>query len=47
MAGSRLKIRALNPAPAPVVVGVAYRKGKISAAAEQFLAAIKLAKAAG
>ena len=47
MAGSRLKIRALNPAPAPVVVGVAYRKGKITSVAERFIAALKRAKAAG
>ena len=46
MAGSRLKIRALNPAPAPVVVGVAYRKGEISAAAENFLAVLRRAKSA-
>jgi len=46
MAGSRLKIRALNPAPAPVVVGVAYRKGKISAAAKNFLAVLRRAKSA-
>jgi DNA-binding transcriptional LysR family regulator len=47
LAGSRLKIRALNPAPAPVVVGVAYRKEKTSAAIEKFVAALKRAKAAG
>jgi len=41
LAGPRLKIRALNPAPAPVVVGVAYRKGKITAVAERFIAALK------
>ena len=46
MAGSRLKIRALNPAPAPVVVGVAYRKGKISAVAEKFLAVLRRARSA-
>lgn len=47
MAGSRLKIRALNPAPAPVVVGVAYRKGKITAVAEKFLAALRRVRPAG
>jgi DNA-binding transcriptional LysR family regulator len=37
MAGSRLKIRALNPAPAPVVVGVAYRKGRLRQSPGNFL----------
>jgi DNA-binding transcriptional LysR family regulator len=41
LAGPRLKIRALNPAPAPVIVGVVYRKGKITAVAERFLAALR------
>ena len=46
LAGPRLKIRALNPAPAPVVVGVAYRKGKITAVAEKFVAALRPTRSA-
>jgi len=46
MAGSRLKIRALNPAPAPVVVGVAYREGKITSVAERFLTALRRTRSA-
>ena len=41
LAGPRLKVRVLDPAPEPVVVGVACRKGKISAVAERFIAALK------
>src|SRR5262245_1469604 len=41
LAGPRLKVRALVPAPEPVVVGVACRKGKCSAAAERFIAVLK------
>jgi DNA-binding transcriptional LysR family regulator len=46
LAGPRLKIRALNPAPAPVVMGVAYRKGKITAVAEKFLALLRRTRSA-
>jgi DNA-binding transcriptional LysR family regulator len=46
LAGSRLKIRALNPAPTPVVMGVAYRKGKMTAAIEKFLVALRHTRAA-
>ena len=41
LAGPRLKVRVLDPAPEPVVVAVACRKGKISAVAERFIAALK------
>lgn len=39
--GPRLKIRALHPAPASIVVGVAYRKGKITPAAGKFVEALR------
>ena len=41
LAGPRLKVRALDPAPDPVVVGFARRKGKLSSVAESFIAALK------
>ena len=41
LAGPRLKIRPLTPAPPPFVVGVAYRKEAQSAAVEKFVAAAK------
>jgi DNA-binding transcriptional LysR family regulator len=47
LAGPRLKIRALNPAPAPIVVGVAYRKGNNSTRTANFIAAAKRAPASG
>jgi LysR family transcriptional regulator, benzoate and cis,cis-muconate-responsive activator of ben and cat genes len=46
LAGPRLKIRPLQPAPPPLVVGIAYRKEKNSAATDNFVAAAKRAKSA-
>ena len=46
VAGPRLRVRALSPAPSPVVVGVAYRNGKLSAAGESFVAALRRSKSA-
>jgi len=46
LAGPRLKVRALDPAPGPVIVGVAHSKGKISAVAEKFVAALRRSKSA-
>lgn len=46
LAGPRLKIRPLQPAPPPLVVGVAYRKETNSAATTSFIAAAKRAKSA-
>lgn len=43
LAGPRLKVRPLSPAPPPFVLGVAWRKGMISAAVDSFLAAVRLA----
>lgn len=44
MAGPRLRIRALTPAPPPFVVGIAYREGSKPAAIGSFIAASKRAK---
>jgi len=44
LAGSRLKIRPLTPAPPPCVVGIAYRKEARSAATDNFIAAAKRAE---
>jgi DNA-binding transcriptional LysR family regulator len=44
LAGPRLKIRPLQPAPPPLVIGIAYRKESISTATENFIAAAKRAK---
>jgi DNA-binding transcriptional LysR family regulator len=41
LAGPRLKIRPLTPAPPPLVVGVAYRKGLNRPTVEKFIAAAK------
>jgi len=41
LAGQRLKIRPLKPAPPPLVVGVAYRKEISSGITEKFIAAVK------
>jgi len=41
LAGPRLKIRPLTPAPPPFVVGVAYRKGSKPPFVEKFIAATK------
>ncbi len=46
LAGPRLRIRPLTPAPPPLVVGVAYRKETNSPAAEKFIGAAKGAKSA-
>jgi DNA-binding transcriptional LysR family regulator len=42
LAGPRLKILALTPAQAPVVVGAVYREGKVSLALQKFIAAAQL-----
>src|SRR6185436_8038689 len=46
LAGPRLKIRPLQPAPPPLVVGIAYRKGNKSTATANFITAAKQAKLA-
>jgi DNA-binding transcriptional LysR family regulator len=46
LAGPRLKVRPLTPAPPPFVLGVAWRKGTQSAAVDSFIAAtVRQAKA--
>jgi DNA-binding transcriptional LysR family regulator len=45
LAGPRLKVRPLKPAPPPLVVGIARRKGKLSVATESFVTAARRAKA--
>lgn len=44
MAGPRLKVRPLTPAPPPFVVGIAYRKESSMAATVSFVAAAMRAK---
>jgi LysR family transcriptional regulator, benzoate and cis,cis-muconate-responsive activator of ben and cat genes len=44
LAGPRLKVRPLSPAPSPIVLGVAWRKGAQSAAVDNFVAAARHAK---
>ncbi len=44
MAGPRLKVRPLTPAPPPFVVGIAYREENGSIATRNFIAAAKRAK---
>ena len=44
LAGPRLKVRPLTPAPPPFVAGIAYRKESKSAATLNFIAAAKRAK---
>lgn len=44
LAGPRLKVRPLTPAPPPFVLGIAWRKGAPSAAVENFVAAARRAK---
>lgn len=44
LAGPRVKVRALEPAPPAISVGVAHRKRKVSAVADKFLAALRHAK---
>jgi DNA-binding transcriptional LysR family regulator len=46
LAGPRLKVRPLSPAPRPLVLGVAWRKGVQFAAVDNFIAAARRAKAA-
>jgi DNA-binding transcriptional LysR family regulator len=41
LAGPRLKVRPLTPAPPPLVVGVGYRKKNISPMTKSFIAAAK------
>ncbi|HKB90834.1 MAG TPA: LysR substrate-binding domain-containing protein [Opitutaceae bacterium] len=41
--GTRLKVRPLNPAPPPLVVGIAHRKDLASPVAKSFIAAVKQA----
>lgn len=46
LAGPRLKIRPLKPAPSPLVIGIAYRKESNSTATSDFIAAARRAKSA-
>lgn len=46
LAGPRLKVRPLTPAPPPFVVGVAYRKKNNSPVTQNFVAAAKRAQSA-
>ena len=41
LAGPRLRIRPLQPAPPPLVVGVAYPKGKNPLATDKFVVALR------
>lgn len=41
LAGPRLKLRPLRPAPAPMMVGAAYRAGKLTESTRRFLAVVK------
>jgi DNA-binding transcriptional LysR family regulator len=43
LVGPRVKIRNLTPAPKPLIVGVAHRKGTTSAAVQSFVKAAKCA----
>jgi LysR family transcriptional regulator, benzoate and cis,cis-muconate-responsive activator of ben and cat genes len=45
LAGPRLKVRALDPPLEPIIVGVAYSKGRISAVARKFVAALRRSQA--
>lgn len=47
LTGPRLKIRPLQPAPPPLVIGIAYRKDINSTAMNNFIAAAKRVKLAG
>ena len=44
LAGPRLKVRPLFPAPAPLVVGVAWRKDMTSLVVEKFVNAVRVSK---
>lgn len=46
LAGPRLKVRPLSPAPPPFVLGVAWRRGVKSAAVDNFITAARRAKSA-
>ena len=46
LAGQRLKIRPLQPAPPPLIIGMACRRETKSIVTEKFLAAVRRAKAA-
>ena len=45
LGSSRLKIRPLHPAPPPLVVGMAYRTKHRSKTTDNFIAAVRRAKA--
>jgi DNA-binding transcriptional LysR family regulator len=47
VAGSRLKLRELQPSPAPLVVGVAYPLRRLGPAARQFVRTLTELKASG
>jgi len=47
VAGSRLKLRELQPSPAPLVVGVAYHLRRLGPAARQFIRTLTDLKASG
>ena len=47
VAGSRLKLRELQPSPAPLVVGVAYYRRRLGPAARQFVRTLTDLKASG
>lgn len=40
VAGARLVLREIRPTPEPLVVGVAYRRGRLSSAAQRFVDAV-------
>lgn len=44
LAGPRLKLRPLRPAPEPLVVGVVFRQGKLEPVIENFLGAVRRAQ---
>jgi DNA-binding transcriptional LysR family regulator len=44
LVGARLKVRPLQPAPPPLIIGIAYRKDSSSIATAKFIAAAKRAK---
>jgi DNA-binding transcriptional LysR family regulator len=44
LSGPRLKVRPLQPAPAPLIVGIAYRRDHDSVVTKSFVAAAKRAK---
>ena len=46
LSGPRLKLRPLQPAPPPLVIGITCRKGKMAAMTKNFIAASRRAKGA-